>query len=239
MTTLLRAIRCTVRWAHTPFWAHGYFLETLWPRHHIWVFENGFFTDVSVQRLKFNAKNSCQLLNSHFVFLCVCVAINGYVYGNLHLYMEAGDKVYWYLMAMGNEVDLHTVHWHGHSVEYKVNYFKIDFPGWTLNIVEKKQTILQKLLKYFAYFRSLEETAIVLIHTNCFQPHFRWKQNVYNLHFGSNVYLKSAKSRLCLKNKWKSRSKKWCLSSFCGADGKNATSVSWYLAGPLPCYRPH
>uniref|UniRef100_A0A8C7XHA7 Hephaestin n=1 Tax=Oryzias sinensis TaxID=183150 RepID=A0A8C7XHA7_9TELE len=55
-------------------------------------------------------------------------AINGYVYGNLHLYMEAGDKVYWYLMAMGNEVDLHTVHWHGHSVEYKLggNRHRID-----------------------------------------------------------------------------------------------------------------
>uniref|UniRef100_A0A8C7XK26 Hephaestin n=1 Tax=Oryzias sinensis TaxID=183150 RepID=A0A8C7XK26_9TELE len=99
-----------------------------WARHYIWVFENGFFTDVSVQRLKFNAKNSCQLLNPHFVFVCVCVAINGYVYGNLHLYMEAGDKVYWYLMAMGNEVDLHTVHWHGHSVEYKLggNRHRID-----------------------------------------------------------------------------------------------------------------
>ncbi|KAM4548230.1 ceruloplasmin [Odontesthes bonariensis] len=48
-------------------------------------------------------------------------AINGYVYGNLNgLNMEAGDKVYWYLMGMGNEVDIHTVHWHGHSVEYKV-----------------------------------------------------------------------------------------------------------------------
>ncbi|XP_041861138.1 ceruloplasmin [Melanotaenia boesemani] len=48
-------------------------------------------------------------------------AINGYVYGNLNgLNMEVGDKVYWYLMAMGNEVDIHTVHWHGHSVEYKL-----------------------------------------------------------------------------------------------------------------------
>ncbi|KAM4629444.1 ceruloplasmin isoform 2-T2 [Polymixia lowei] len=47
--------------------------------------------------------------------------INGLVYGNLvGLNMELGDKVYWYLMGMGNEVDLHTVHWHGHSVEYKL-----------------------------------------------------------------------------------------------------------------------
>uniref|UniRef100_A0A3B5B2E7 Hephaestin n=1 Tax=Stegastes partitus TaxID=144197 RepID=A0A3B5B2E7_9TELE len=48
-------------------------------------------------------------------------AINGYMYSNLNgLNMEVGDKVYWYLMGMGNDVDIHTVHWHGHSVEYKL-----------------------------------------------------------------------------------------------------------------------
>ncbi|KAM3619901.1 uncharacterized protein V6R79_015503 [Siganus canaliculatus] len=48
-------------------------------------------------------------------------AINGYMYANLKgLNMEAGDKVYWYLMGMGNDVDIHTAHWHGHSVEYKL-----------------------------------------------------------------------------------------------------------------------
>ena len=34
--------------------------------------------------------------------------------------MVVGDKVYWYLMGMGSEVDIHSAHWHGHSVEYKV-----------------------------------------------------------------------------------------------------------------------
>uniref|UniRef100_A0A8D3DF55 ferroxidase n=1 Tax=Scophthalmus maximus TaxID=52904 RepID=A0A8D3DF55_SCOMX len=49
-------------------------------------------------------------------------AINGYVYGNvLGLNMEVGDKVYWYLMGMGDDVSMHTAHWHGHNVEYKVN----------------------------------------------------------------------------------------------------------------------
>lgn len=43
------------------------------------------------------------------------------MYNNLNgLNMEVGDKVYWYLMGMGNDVDIHTVHWHGHSAEYKV-----------------------------------------------------------------------------------------------------------------------
>jgi FtsP/CotA-like multicopper oxidase with cupredoxin domain len=43
--------------------------------------------------------------------------INGYVYGNLPgLEMKKGEMVRWYLMGMGNEVDLHTPHWHGNTV---------------------------------------------------------------------------------------------------------------------------
>ncbi|XP_023699633.1 ceruloplasmin [Paramormyrops kingsleyae] len=48
-------------------------------------------------------------------------AINGRLYGNLQgLTMLEGDQVYWYLLGMGNEVDMHTVHFHGHSFEYKL-----------------------------------------------------------------------------------------------------------------------
>jgi hephaestin len=44
-------------------------------------------------------------------------SINGYVYGNLPgLTMKKGDRVRWYVMAMGTEVDLHTPHWHGNTV---------------------------------------------------------------------------------------------------------------------------
>ena len=43
-------------------------------------------------------------------------AINGYLYGNLQgLEMNAGEKVDWYLVGLGNEVDLHTVHFHGQT----------------------------------------------------------------------------------------------------------------------------
>ena len=43
-------------------------------------------------------------------------SINGYVYGNLPgLTMNRGDKVRWYLMDLGTEVDLHTPHWHGNT----------------------------------------------------------------------------------------------------------------------------
>jgi len=44
-------------------------------------------------------------------------SINGYIFGNLPgLYMQQGDKVRWYLLGMGNEIDLHTPHWHGEIV---------------------------------------------------------------------------------------------------------------------------
>ena len=44
--------------------------------------------------------------------------INGYIFGNLPgLVMKQNDKVRWYLLAMGNERDLHTPHWHGKTVQ--------------------------------------------------------------------------------------------------------------------------
>jgi FtsP/CotA-like multicopper oxidase with cupredoxin domain len=44
-------------------------------------------------------------------------SINGYVFGNLKgLVANKGDRVRWHTMGMGNEVDLHTPHWHGHSL---------------------------------------------------------------------------------------------------------------------------
>jgi manganese oxidase len=43
--------------------------------------------------------------------------INGFVFGNLPgLTMKQGEKVRWYLLGMGNEIDLHTPHWHGLTV---------------------------------------------------------------------------------------------------------------------------
>jgi FtsP/CotA-like multicopper oxidase with cupredoxin domain len=43
-------------------------------------------------------------------------AINGYVFGNLPgLTMRMGERVRWYVMTQGTEVDLHTPHWHGNT----------------------------------------------------------------------------------------------------------------------------
>ena len=40
--------------------------------------------------------------------------INGLVYGdNMGYNMNVGDKIRWYILSLGTEVDLHTPHWHG------------------------------------------------------------------------------------------------------------------------------
>ncbi len=48
--------------------------------------------------------------------------INGKMYANLHgLNMTENDKTEWYLIGLGNEVDMHTVHFHAQSFIYKVH----------------------------------------------------------------------------------------------------------------------
>jgi manganese oxidase len=52
-------------------------------------------------------------------------SINGYVYGNMPLItMHQGERVRWYTMGMGTEVDLHTPHWHGNTL--LVNGMRMD-----------------------------------------------------------------------------------------------------------------
>ncbi len=44
-------------------------------------------------------------------------SINGFVYGEgPHVVLHAGQRVRWYLLGMGTEVDLHTPHWHGNTL---------------------------------------------------------------------------------------------------------------------------
>ncbi|XP_051521589.1 hephaestin-like protein 1a isoform X2 [Myxocyprinus asiaticus] len=48
--------------------------------------------------------------------------INGKLYGNLHgLNMTEKDKTEWYLLGLGSEVDMHTVHFHAQSFIYKTD----------------------------------------------------------------------------------------------------------------------
>lgn len=57
--------------------------------------------------------------NEEFAESNLMHSVNGYVFGNLpvdSMTMRKGQRVRWYLMGMGTEVDLHTPHWHGNTV---------------------------------------------------------------------------------------------------------------------------
>uniref|UniRef100_A0AAY5L6U4 ferroxidase n=1 Tax=Esox lucius TaxID=8010 RepID=A0AAY5L6U4_ESOLU len=74
--------------------------------------------------IKANIKNPAKNIkeDEEFIESNKMHAINGLMFGNLlGLNMVVGDKVYWYLMGMGNEVDIHTAHFHGHSIDYKLS----------------------------------------------------------------------------------------------------------------------
>jgi manganese oxidase len=44
-------------------------------------------------------------------------SLNGYIFSNLPgLIMDQGERVRWYLAAMGNERDIHSAHWHGKTI---------------------------------------------------------------------------------------------------------------------------
>ncbi|XP_026138757.1 hephaestin-like protein 1 isoform X1 [Carassius auratus] len=48
--------------------------------------------------------------------------INGKMYANLHgLDMTEKDRIEWYMIGLGNEVDMHTVHFHAQSFIYKTD----------------------------------------------------------------------------------------------------------------------
>ena len=48
--------------------------------------------------------------------------INGYVYdNNIGYIMKKGERVRWYIMGLGTEVDLHSPHWHGATLLHNGN----------------------------------------------------------------------------------------------------------------------
>jgi hephaestin len=56
-------------------------------------------------------------LSDDFVETNLKHSVNGYLYGNMPMItMHKGERVRWYVMSMGTEVDLHTPHWHGNDV---------------------------------------------------------------------------------------------------------------------------
>ncbi|KAL4691837.1 hypothetical protein H8957_002944 [Semnopithecus entellus] len=78
-----------------------------------WYFEDNINTYASEPN-KVDKEDDTFQLSNHMH------AINGRLFGNNQgLTFHVGDVVNWYLIGMGNEADVHTVHFHGHSYEYK------------------------------------------------------------------------------------------------------------------------
>ncbi|MDB6114345.1 MAG: Hephaestin precursor [Lacunisphaera sp.] len=66
---------------------------------------------------RFAARNAALLNSGRGGDLNRFHSINGFVFGNLPvLRMKVGERVRWYLVALGDNTDLHTPHWHGNNV---------------------------------------------------------------------------------------------------------------------------
>ncbi|GAB1602789.1 hephaestin-like protein [Argonauta hians] len=70
-------------------------------------------------------------------------SLNGLMYGNLMLEACAYDEITWYLMGMGNEVDIHTLNVNGHSFEYNhhrkesINLYPAQFSIATMKTLQE------------------------------------------------------------------------------------------------------
>ena len=61
--------------------------------------------------------DGCLKADSSFIESNQMHAINGRVYANLQgLVMTEGERVRWHLLALGNQEDIHTPHWHGQTL---------------------------------------------------------------------------------------------------------------------------
>lgn len=66
--------------------------------------------------------DSCDAEDEAFVESNLMHGINGLLYGNNQGYlMRKGERVRWYILGMGTEVDMHTPHWHGATLLHNGN----------------------------------------------------------------------------------------------------------------------
>ncbi|XP_014810786.1 PREDICTED: hephaestin isoform X3 [Calidris pugnax] len=99
------------------------------------------YLEENVERYSKGNRNEINLLDDKFVESNKMHAINGRLYANLPgLTMYQGEWVNWYLLGMGQEIDIHTVHFHAETFIYKNGKsYRADvvdlFPG-TFEMVE-------------------------------------------------------------------------------------------------------
>lgn len=78
----------------------------------------GLYLDVNLSACTGN----CDLEDETFQESNLMHGINGLVYSNNQGYvMQKGERVRWYIMGLGTEVDLHTPHWHGTTLLHNGN----------------------------------------------------------------------------------------------------------------------
>ena len=62
-------------------------------------------------------QGNLSLFGSGFAAVNTRSSINGYIYGNMPIMtMKRGEHVRWYVVTMGEGINLHTPHWHGNTV---------------------------------------------------------------------------------------------------------------------------
>ena len=62
-------------------------------------------------------QGNLSLLGSGFSAVNFRASINGYMYGNMPVMtMKKGERVRWYVVTLGEGINLHTPHWHGNTV---------------------------------------------------------------------------------------------------------------------------
>ena len=76
-----------------------------------------FFMNFNETASRFSLRNAAVLDGGSDKELNRFHSINGYIFGNLPvLRMKQGERVRWYLVALGDDSDMHTPHWHGNTL---------------------------------------------------------------------------------------------------------------------------
>ncbi|KAM9316482.1 ceruloplasmin-like [Gastrophryne carolinensis] len=104
------------------------------------------YLDENIQTYSPNP-NDIDTENEDFIESNKMHSINGKMYANLNgLTMHVGDHIVWHIIGMGNEVDIHTIHFHGHSLKYtRGSIYQSDvfelFPGTfqTVSMIARSQ----------------------------------------------------------------------------------------------------
>ncbi len=93
--------------------------------------------NISLARTREQNEGSWDQEDEAFVESNLLHAINGRLFGNWTMpEMHVGERVRWYVIGFGNEVDMHSTHWHGSTVLHKGSRLDtaVVFPSTTVTV---------------------------------------------------------------------------------------------------------